>query len=63
MPLLLRPEDAAIELNIGRTRVYQLMAQGRLESLKLGKRRLIPADAIVAFIERERQAQAAETGR
>ncbi len=43
--------DAVIErLGIGRAMVFRLLASGELRSVKLGKRRLIPEQAIVDFI-------------
>jgi excisionase family DNA binding protein len=48
--LLLTPEDAAVALSISRTRVYELMASGRLPSLKIGRSRRISVDALAAFI-------------
>ena len=48
--LLIRPEDAAIALGVSRTKVYELMASGRLSSLKIGRSRRIPVDALTAFV-------------
>lgn len=53
--LLLRPEECAEQLGIGRSKVYQLIASRRLESLTIGRRRLIPHEALLAFVERERK--------
>ncbi len=59
--LLITPERAAQLLGVGRTFVYtELLAKGRLESLKLGRRRLIPREALEAFIASERERQGAE---
>ncbi len=58
--LLLSPEEAAALLGLKRTFLYALIADARLESLKIGKRRLIPRDALDAFVERERAEQAAK---
>ncbi|WP_243294391.1 excisionase family DNA-binding protein [Geothrix mesophila] len=44
-------EAAAQQLGIGRTFVYALIKQGRLASVKLGRRRLIPIAAIKSLIE------------
>ena len=55
MPQLLRPEEAAEELNLGRTAVFGLMATGQLESFKVGRPRLVPAEAIAEFIARQRR--------
>lgn len=55
--LLVRPEEAADILALGRTFVYRLLAEGSLESVKCGRRRLIPTQALVAYVERVRRAQ------
>jgi excisionase family DNA binding protein len=38
--------DAAKALGLGRTSIYAMMADGRLASFKLGRRRLIEVDSI-----------------
>jgi excisionase family DNA binding protein len=48
--LLVRPEDAAIALGIGRTKVYELMRSGALRSVKIGGLRRIPAMALADFV-------------
>jgi excisionase family DNA binding protein len=48
--LLLRPEEAARALSISRTRIYELMASGRLRSVKIGRSRRIAVDALAAFV-------------
>lgn len=53
-------EEAAQSLGVGRTTVYDLMSSGELESVKVGRRRIIPVDAIGAFLA-ARRAAAAET--
>ncbi|MEV5692462.1 helix-turn-helix domain-containing protein [Micromonospora globbae] len=45
-PRVLRVEEAARALGIGRSLVYNLIRSGRLRSFKVGSRRLIPAAAI-----------------
>lgn len=45
-PRVLRVEEAARALGIGRSLVYDLIRSGRLRSFKVGSRRLIPAAAI-----------------
>lgn len=54
---LLRPEEVCELLSLPRTTVFRLIGSRELESLKIGKRRLIPSDAISDYIERERAAQ------
>ena len=48
---LLSIDEAATALGIGRTAFYHELANGRLRSFKVGRRRLIPASAIDAYIE------------
>ncbi|MEV4764709.1 MULTISPECIES: helix-turn-helix domain-containing protein [unclassified Micromonospora] len=45
-PRVLRVEEAAQALGIGRSLVYDLIRSGRLRSFKVGSRRLIPSVAI-----------------
>ncbi len=45
-PRVLRVEEAAQALGIGRSLVYDLIRSGRLRSFKVGSRRLIPIAAI-----------------
>jgi excisionase family DNA binding protein len=48
--VLLRPEDAATALGIGRTKVYELMHSRALRSVKIGGLRRIPASALAEFV-------------
>lgn len=50
--LLLTPEEAAEVLSIGRTKVYALIAEGELVSVRIGNSRRVPLDAVNEFIER-----------
>ena len=43
-------EDAAAMVGIGRTTLYAALGDRSLRSLKIGKRRLIPIDALKAWI-------------
>lgn len=52
--LLLKPEEAADALGIGRSLLYQLLARGELESVKIGRCRRIPADALQELVARLR---------
>jgi excisionase family DNA binding protein len=38
--------DAARVLGLGRTSIYAMIADGRLEAFKLGRRTLVKADSI-----------------
>lgn len=48
--LLLTPEETAQVLGIGRTKVYELILTGVLESVKIGNCRRVPADAVSEFV-------------
>ncbi|MGN9841604.1 excisionase family DNA-binding protein [Nonomuraea sp. H19] len=49
-PLLLRPEEAADYLGIGRTKVYELIRSGALRSVRIGTLRRVPATALTEFV-------------
>lgn len=57
--LLLTPEDAAELLAVGRTKIYELLRTGALESVRIGAARRIPAAALTAYVERLRRDEAA----
>ena len=50
--LLVRPEDAARVLGVGRTKVYELMRSGALRSVRVGGLRRIPVAALNEFVTR-----------
>lgn len=52
-PLAYSIADACRVSSLGRTRLYQLIGEGRLEVRKVGKRTLIPAGSLRALIEGE----------
>ncbi|MFG2263412.1 excisionase family DNA-binding protein [Streptomyces sp. NPDC048720] len=60
--LLLTVEEAARRLGIGRTTCFALIAAGELESVKVGSLRRIPAEALVAYVSRLRDASASSAG-
>ena len=45
--------EAAAALGIGRTRVYELVASGKLKSFTIGGRRLFKVTELEAFVARE----------
>jgi excisionase family DNA binding protein len=51
-PLLLRVDEAAEALALSRTKVYELMASGELESVKLGRSRRVPVSALSDLLAR-----------
>ncbi len=50
--LLLRPEEAAKVLGLGRTKVYKLIGSGELRSIKIGNSRRVSATALAEFVDR-----------
>ena len=50
--MLVRPEDAARVLGVGRTKVYELMRSGALRSVRVGGLRRIPVAALDEFVAR-----------
>ena len=58
-PVLLTVEEAADALALGRTKVYELLDAGALRSIKIGRARRIPVEALHEFVHRmESQATA-----
>lgn len=55
--LLLTVPEAAHQLSIGRSRCYELLLRGELRSFKLGRRRLIPKEALEAFVAEQMEAE------
>ncbi|CPS11082.1 DNA-binding protein [Mycobacteroides abscessus] len=51
-PTLLTVTETAELLRCGQTMVYQLIKDGRLASVKIGRRRLVRTSAVTEFIER-----------
>jgi excisionase family DNA binding protein len=56
--LLLTVQEAADRLGIGRSLLYELLADGQVESIHVGRFRRIPADALGTYIDRQRCAGA-----
>jgi excisionase family DNA binding protein len=48
--LLLTAVEAAEQLGVSRTKVYELMAAGMLRSIHIGRLRRVPVDALRDFI-------------
>ena len=48
--LLLRVEEAAILLRLGRTQTYELVMLGKIPSVKIGRRRLVVRDGLKVYI-------------
>ena len=50
-PLLLTVEEAAVLLRLGRTNTYQLVMSGAIQSVKVGRRRLVVRAGLEKFVE------------
>jgi excisionase family DNA binding protein len=48
---LLRVEEAAVWLGLGRTKTYELVAHGTLRSVCIGRSRRVPVSALMHFLE------------
>ncbi len=54
VPILLTPTEAADTLGIGRSKLYELMQAGVVESVRIGSCRRIPVDALSDLVARLR---------
>jgi len=48
--LLLTVEEAAALLRIGRTTTFELVMRGQLESVRIGRRRLVVRDGLQRYV-------------
>jgi excisionase family DNA binding protein len=62
-PVLLTVAEAGRALAVGRTTIYELIRNGELEVIRIGRSTRIPVDAIAAFVERQRRQQRRATVR
>ena len=53
---LLKIEEVAERLSLGRTKTYDLVISGELPSVRIGRSRRVPVDALEEFIQRLRAA-------
>lgn len=49
-PNIYTPAEARKILRIGRNRIYELLCQGKLKSIKNGRRFLIPQECLMEYI-------------
>ena len=52
-PLAVSINDTAKALGLGRTSIYAMIADGRLEAFKLGRRTLIRAESIKRLVAKQ----------
>jgi excisionase family DNA binding protein len=58
--LLLTVDQAAGQLGLGKTKVYELLTSGELASVRIGASRRIPVSALEAYVERLLREQAGD---
>jgi excisionase family DNA binding protein len=56
-PLLYTIPEAAHVLRISRTKLYELLDAGEIESIHIGRSRKIPADSLRSYVSRLRTEQ------
>lgn len=49
-PLLLTITEVSALLNLGRTKTYELIMGGRIKSVKLGRKRLVPKASVERYV-------------
>lgn len=59
---LLSVDAVAHALSLGRREVYRRLDEGDMESVWIGRRRLVPADSVDAFVARLRAEAAGRAG-
>lgn len=52
--ITVRIKEACRITGIGRSKLYELIADGEIEIIKIGAMTLVPIDALTRFIERRR---------
>lgn len=50
-PLAYSTKETSRATSLGRTRLFQLIADGKLQVVRIGKRTLIPAEALHKLLE------------
>lgn len=58
--LLLTPEEAADALSVGRSKLYELLSTGLIESVRVGACRRIPIGCLMDFVGRLQDDEDAE---
>ena len=54
-PICIRVNDAARMIGVGRTKLYELIASGEIETVKLGKATRITTASLQELIRRRRE--------
>jgi excisionase family DNA binding protein len=56
---LLRPEEGAHAIGVSRARLYELLADGQIKSIKIGRSRRIPVAELERWVSEELAKQSA----
>ncbi len=54
-PICVKVNDAARMIGVGRTKLYELIASGEIEAIKLGKSTRITTASLHALVSRQRE--------
>lgn len=49
------PMEVATALGLGRGKVYQLIREGRIRALSVGRRLVVPREAVIDFLKETRR--------
>ncbi len=52
LPNILNADQLALTLGVSRARAYQLLNMADFPTLKIGKRKLVPRDKLIGWIEK-----------
>ena len=55
--LLLKPDEVAQSLKIGRSRVYELISSQLLPSIRIGRSIRVPVDALNDWVKKQQEQQ------
>lgn len=58
--LLLKPTDCMGALNLGRSKIYELIATQELKSIRVGRAIRVPMSALKEYVERQEASQKGE---
>jgi len=53
VPMAMSPRDAARAIGISRSTLYRLIQQGRVRTVKIGRRTLVPTSALAELINED----------
>lgn len=60
-PICVRTNEAAQMIGVGRTKLYELIAAGEIDTIKLGKSTRVTTASLHDLVRRQREAASART--